>query len=101
MIHLILRRPFLVLTLGSFLVSCTIEIFKLEYDDGALGALMFLVMFILGFIRSIVRMTIYFDSNVVDQWRFLIEGAMSVLLAVIFDYIISFVKEKMSRQDKK
>jgi len=83
------KNFFLVLTLISLAASFLIDNFELQYDDGAIGGITVVVMFVFGFIRQIARelLSLLSDGGV-QQLGVLIEIGLSILIAIIFDQVL-------------
>ncbi|WKD26185.1 hypothetical protein NDQ71_20580 [Pseudoalteromonas sp. KG3] len=84
------KNFFLALTLISLMASFLIDSFELQYDDGAIGGITVVVMFVFGFIRQIVRelLSILSDGGI-QHWGILIEIGLSILIAIIFDQVLN------------
>ena len=84
MIHLY-KNIFLTCTAVSIILSMIIDILHLQYDDGGLGGVLFLVSLITGFIRLLtIELLSLFSINIE---RNVVELILSLFIAIVLDFI--------------
>lgn len=95
MIKLLWKSPFLVLTLISLLVSSIIFLFELSYDDGAVGGVLYGIMFVFGFVRYLVRELLSVIFNIgAKEWQWMLEAFLSIFFAMTLDVVFRKIIKK-------